>query len=82
MRKQLELLRDCLMKNGYQNDSEKNDEIIIDIQNGNPQNAMERLIEMCNPRYLGDLNIAEFDSVYNWWNFLAEISQMAKNQNI
>ena len=38
------------MKNGYQNDSEKNDEIIIDIQNGNPQNAMERLIEKCNPR--------------------------------
>lgn len=26
----------------------------------------KRLIAMCNPRYLGNLNIEEFDNVYEW----------------
>ncbi len=41
--------------------------------------AKKRLIAMCNPRYLGNLNIAEFDNVYDWWNFLGEIALKAKN---
>ena len=34
---------------------------------------------MCNPKYLGDLNIAEFDSVYEWWNFLENIALKSRS---
>ena len=53
-----------------------------DITKANPENAKKRLIAMCNPRYLGNLNIDEFDNVYEWWNFLADISSKAKSEDI
>lgn len=31
---------------------------------------------------LGNLNIEEFDNVYEWWNFLADISSKAKSEDI
>lgn len=82
MKKKLELLRDYLKKNGYEDDSKRIEEIMHDITDKNSQNAKKRLIAMCNPRYLGNLNIAEFDNVYEWWNFLAEISSKAKSEDI
>ena len=82
MKKKLELLRDYLKKNGYEDDSKRIEEIMHDITDKNSQNAKRRLIAMCNPRYLGNLNIAEFDNVYEWWNFLAEISSKAKSEDI
>ena len=39
-----------------------------DITKADSENAKKRLIAMCNPRYLGSLNIEEFDNVYEWWN--------------
>ena len=55
---------------------------MYDITKEDSENAKKRLIAMCNPRYLGNLNIAEFDSVYEWWNFLADISSKAKSEDI
>lgn len=82
MKKKLELLRDYLKKNGYEDDSKRIEEIMHDITGKNSENAKKRLIAMCNPRYLGNLNIAEFDNVYEWWNFLAEISSETKSEDI
>ena len=53
-----------------------------DITKEDSENARKRLIAMCNPRYLGNLNIAEFDNVYEWWNFLGEIDKKKKNEGI
>lgn len=35
--------------------------------------SAQKLIVMCNPKYLGNYYIREFDDLYKWWNFLAEI---------
>lgn len=82
MKKELELLCDYLKKNGYEDDSKKVEEIMHDITKANSENAKKRLIAMCNPRYLGNLNIDEFDNIYEWWNFLADISSKAKSEDI
>ena len=82
MKKKLELLCNYLKKNGYEDDSKRVEEIMYDITKEDSENAKKRLIAMCNPRYLGNLNIAEFDSVYEWWNFLADISSKAKSEDI
>ena len=57
MKKELELLCDYLKKNGYEDDSKKVEEIMHDITKANSENAKKRLIAICNPRYLGNLNI-------------------------
>lgn len=82
MKKELELLCDYLKKNGYEDDSKRVEEIMHDITKEDSENAKKRLIAMCNPRYLGNLNIVEFDNVYDWWNFLGEIASKAKNEDI
>lgn len=82
MKKELELLRDYLKKNGYEDDSKRIEEIMHDITKEDSEIAKKRLIAMCNPRYLGDLNIAEFDSVYDWWNFLGKIASEVENKDI
>lgn len=69
MKKKLELLCNYLKKNGYEDDSKRVEEIMHDITKADSENAKKRLIAMCNPRYLGSLNIEEFDNVYEWWNF-------------
>lgn len=80
MKKKLELLCDYLRKNGYEDDSKRVEEIMNAIIKEDSENAKKHLIAMCNPKYLGDLNIAEFDNVYEWWNFLSDISLMAKSE--
>lgn len=82
MKKKLELLCDYLKKNGYEDDLKRVEEIMHDITKEDSEDAKKRLIAMCNPRYLGNLNIAEFDNVYEWWNFLADISSKAKSEDI
>ena len=82
MKKELELLCNYLKKNGYEDDSKRVEEIMHDITKADSENAKKRLIAMCNPRYLGNLNIEEFDNVYEWWNFLADISSKAKSEDI
>lgn len=82
MNKELELLCEYLIKNGYEDDSKRVEEIMYDIAaKTDSDNAKTRLIAMCNPRYLGNLTIKEFDSVYEWWNFLADISSKAKSES-
>ena len=82
MKKKLELLCNYLKKNGYEDDSKRVEEIMHDITKADSENAKKCLIAMCNPRYLGSLNIEEFDNVYEWWNFLEDISSKAKGENI
>lgn len=82
MKKELQLLCYYLRKNGYDDDSRRVEEIMHDITNNNSEIARERLIAMCNPRYLGDLNIKEFDNIYEWWNFLSDISLKAEKQDM
>lgn len=52
-----------------------------DITKADSENE-KRLIPMCNPGYFGNLNMKEFGSVYEWWNFLADISSKAKSEEI
>lgn len=81
MKKELQLLCYYLRKNGYDDDSRRVEEIMHDITNNNSEIARKCLIAMCNPRYLGDLNIKEFDNIYEWWNFLSDISLKAEKQD-
>ena len=50
-------------------------EIIKEYENENKLSDLsaQKLIVMCNPKYLGNYYIREFDDLYKWWNFLAEI---------
>lgn len=81
MKKELQLLFYYLRQNGYDDDSRRVEEIMHDITNDNSEIARKHLIAMCNPRYLGDLNIKEFDNIYEWWNFLSDISLKAEKQD-
>ena len=38
--------------------------------------GLKWLVSMCSVKYLGDVNIKEFDNPYSWWNFLGEISSL------
>ena len=78
MKKKLEVLYYYLEKNGYEDDARRVLDIAADIEKDNSENAKKRLIAMCSPRYLGDLNIKEFSSAYECWNFLEDISLKAK----
>jgi hypothetical protein len=51
----------------------------IYINTNNRGIALKRLIAMCNPRYLGNIIIKEFSNAYEWWNFLGEISEEARD---
>lgn len=82
MKNKLELLCDYLKENGYEEDSKRVQEIMKSILQGDSENAKKRLIAMCNPRYLGNLNIKEFDNIYEWWNFLEDISSRIKNGEV
>ena len=58
MKDKLLKLHDYLLSNGYIKDADR---------------TAQKLIAMCNPKYLGNYYIREFDDLYKWWNFLAEI---------
>lgn len=71
MNTKLKQLHQYLINNHYFSEAkELNDIINKEISD----NTIEKLKTMCTPRYLGDLFIREFDSAYNWWNFLGEVS--------
>lgn len=75
----LSKLYEYLKNNGYQDDANKIKEIQDKLKVGHNKIVIQRLIAMCNPRYLGNHVIKEFNDVYQWWNFLGEISETAKN---
>lgn len=81
MRNKLILLITYLSNNGYEDDAKRVQDILDEICINNSGTAKKRLIAMCNPRYLGNYNIVEFDSAYNWWNFLGEISEEVKKNS-
>lgn len=60
-----------LLNNHYTAEAKKLKEIFDEEL---PDSAIEKVKEMCTPRYLGDLYIQEFDNAYKWWNFLGEVS--------
>ncbi len=74
----LQKLYEYLLNNNYLSDAKRIKEITYEIEKGRPDLAKDWLIAMCHPRYLGDLYIKEFNSVYEWWNFLSEISDEIK----
>ena len=79
MQEELKLLYNYLRENGYNQDATRIEEVMEEISKNNSESAKKRLVAMCNPKYLGDLNIAEFDSVYEWWNFLENIALKARS---
>lgn len=40
--------------------------------------GLKRLTAMCSVKYLGDVDIKEFDTSNDWWNFLSRISKLSK----
>lgn len=81
MHDKLVQLYDFLINNGYVEDAKRIKELMDEVSNGATEMTKKRLVAMCNPRYLGNLNIKEFDNVYKWWNFLSSISEDAKKMN-
>ena len=39
------------------------------------------VVDLLKARYLGNLNVAEFDNVYDWWNF-GGIASKAKDEDV
>lgn len=75
MKDKLLKLHDYLLSNGYIKDADRIYSILEEYENENKLSDLsaQKLIVMCNPKYLGNCYIREFDDLYKWWNFLAEI---------
>jgi len=75
MKDKLLKLHDYLLSNGYIKDADRIYSILEEYENENKLSDLsaQKLIVMCNPKYLGNYYIREFDDLYKWWNFLAEI---------
>lgn len=75
MKDKLLKLHDYLLSNGYIKDADRIYSILEEYENENKLSDLsaQKLIVMCNPKYLGNYCIREFDDLYKWWNFLAEI---------
>lgn len=71
-------LYNILLNNEYYQDADRIKEIMNEIAKGATEVTAKRLIAMCNPRYLGNLNIKEYSNAYEWWNFLGSISELAE----
>ncbi|MDE7435424.1 MAG: hypothetical protein K2N01_06355 [Lachnospiraceae bacterium] len=80
MIEKLSQLYKILVNNEYYQDAERIKELMNEIAEGATDTTEKRLIAMCNPRYLGNLNIKEYESVYEWWNFLGSISELASKE--
>lgn len=78
MDENLNKLYDYLINNGYKDDANRIKDIQSDLVSSEKEMAVKRLVAMCNPRYLGNLVIKEFEDVYQWWNFLGKIAEEAK----
>jgi hypothetical protein len=78
MEENLYRLYEYLSNNGYKDDAKRVLEIKENLTKTEDKTSIKRLIAMCNPRYLGELEIKDFKDVYQWWNFLGMISEEAK----
>ena len=76
MKDKLLKLHDYLLSNGYIKDADRIYSILEEYENENKLSDLsaQKLIAMCNPKYLGNYYIREFDDLYKWWNSLAEYS--------
>lgn len=71
----LNRLRDLLYDNNYTQDALRISDAITEYEKKGvlSEISIKRIKAMCNPRYLGNLYVKEFQDSYEWWNFLAEI---------
>lgn len=77
----LKKLYQLLVSNNYLEDAKRLSEIISDVEVGASEMTKKRIVAMCNPKYLGDYNIKEFENVYEWWNFLSQIKSEVEEMN-
>ncbi len=75
MEEQLTKLHQYLYSNNYRKEAETISVIIEEYKNSGSISDRNKdlLIEMCRPKFLGDLFIREYESTYDWWQFLADI---------
>ena len=68
-------LQNYLLSNGYEQDANRIGSMLEEYKNRNQLSDLStrKLIAMCNPKYLGNYYIREFDDLYRWWNFLSEV---------
>lgn len=78
MNEKLVRLYNLLISNSYTEDAKRIEQIMEEIAGGATEITIKKLIAMCNPKYLGDLNVKEFTNAYEWWNFLSSISKEAE----
>lgn len=53
---------------------------LLDEKNDNKNVQLKRLGAMCSVKYLGDVNIKEFNNSNDWWNFLGRISVLVNKE--
>lgn len=75
MKEKLIRLQEYLLNNGYNQDAIRIGSILEEYSKENQLSELSsrKLIAMCNPKYLGNFYIREFDDAYKWWNFLSEV---------
>lgn len=76
----IEQLCQYLRLNGKVEDGKRIEEIGELLKKGSKADiviGLKRLSAMCSVKYLGDLNIKEFDNPNDWWNFLSGISKLS-----
>lgn len=73
-------LASYLTKNNYEDDAKRLLAIVEELSEEDDKQklALKRLTMMCNPRYLGNLVINEFNDSYKWWNYLGAIAKHAE----
>lgn len=69
-----------LITNDKAEDASRIQDIKNSLKNGNVldnKQSLRRLVAMCSVKYLGDVDIKEFDNPNDWWNFLSKVSALS-----
>ncbi|MDF2791095.1 MAG: hypothetical protein K0S80_4197 [Neobacillus sp.] len=80
---ELNNIKQYLVNNKRADDAQRIEKIIYDITNSSSDkaqviHALKRFIAMSSVRYLGDITITEFDSPYDWMNYLSNTAKLAE----
>lgn len=75
MEEQLTKLHQYLYSNNHRNEADTISIILEEYKNTGSisERNKDLLIEMCHPKFLGDLYVREYESSYDWWKFLDDI---------
>lgn len=81
MKDKLLKLHDYLLSNGYIKDADRIYSILEEYENENKLSDLsaQKLIAMCNPKYLGNYYIREFDDLYNGGIFWLRLFRILDN---